>query len=824
MRNVMRWVVVGALLWMLAPVVCLHAQETGEQRRIVDRRDRFAESIRPVLVRVEFEGNEGLESDRLKAQIDTRPTALPWVKRFFGTFLTPYELNPFTPEEVRTQVRHIVDSLAGEIRYLNLSTVAQDTVTIRQFYIDHGYHDAVVDFRILLDTARNTSAVRFIINEGPRYPLRGLAYIGLESVPEDVRQQIETPELVKLGEGFSKDDLTAERDRVVEILRNNGYPFTQTGDPTVFQVRKPLPDAPYDTALVPIYPGQRYRFGETERVRSPDDEPPLVNDDVVKRQIEYSPGDWYSRQKVEQTTSNLYALGTFAQVRIDTAANLSHGDTLGMRILTKLRAPRDIKVAYEVGAERVSNDWRMIMGVSPSFNHANLSGNAEHLTLNGYFRTRFPFLQEFQTGAGAAISTPSFSPISNRLSLLAGANYDFAVEDQLQANLNFSDSILLGQDVALRSARVAVSLEGTYRFPKHTFLSYFTTRLSPQWIEYINVNAYITRRALDRIQEEEAQNGSISDQDKLKEIIVNSLKQNLYRVQVLQSTNPLLVSERDSASQAIALRDFNWLKFGTSLAFGFVADKRNDFFYPSKGLFTQLGVDFGLTGNPVNPNGGYVKLNTDARFYFPWGDRKVLAFRGHIGGIMPLGAFPLVPVTTRFTAGGSNSVRGWGPREMLVTSVDVDPGLTTDVPSEVRTVANKILQQIFDESKRLLGGLFIIEASADFRARLFNLPNTGTLNRQLNQLGFIAFVDVGNAYFRDLDDDSELVTVGKILENLGLATGISLTYDTPVGPFTFGYGFQIYDPISQQGGNRWIWNREKPFAAGAFQLGIGYAF
>jgi outer membrane protein assembly factor BamA len=821
MRNVMRWVVVGALLWVLAPVLSLHAQETGGQRRPVDRRDRFAESIRPVLVRVEFEGNEGLETERLKAQIDTRPTALPWVKRFFGTFLTPYELNPFTPEEVRSRVRHIVDSLAGEIRYLNLSTVAQDTVTIRQFYIDHGYHDAVVNFRILIDTTRNTSAVRFIVNEGPRYPLRGLAYIGLDSVPEGVRQQIETPELVKLGEGYSKDDLTAERDRVVEILRNNGYPFTETGDPTVFQVRKPLPNAPYDTALVPIYPNQRYRFGRTEYLRSPQDRPPLVNEDVVMRQIEYAPGEWYSRQKVEQTTSNLYALGTFAQVRIDTAANLSHDDSLGMRIQTKLRAPRDFKAALEIGAERVSNDWRMIMGFSPSYNHANLLGNAEHGTLNGYFRTRFPFFEEYQAGVGGAISTPSFAPISNRLSLLFGANYDFAVEDQLPAITGFSESTLLGQDVALRSARVAVSMEGTYRFPKHTFLTYFTTRLSPQWIEYINVNAYITRRALDRIKQEEATNGLVSNQDKLKEIIVNSLKQNLYRIQVLQSTNSKLVSERDSAKQAIALRDFDNLKFSTSLAFGFVADKRNDYFYPSKGLFTQLGIDLGLTGNPVNPNGGYIKLNTDARFYFPWGDRKVVAFRGHIGGIMPLGAFPLVPVTTRFTAGGSNSVRGWGPREMLVTSVDVDPGLTADVPGEVRTVANDILQQIFDESKRLLGGLFIIEASADFRARLFNLPNTGTLNRQLNQLGLIIFVDVGNAYFRDLDDDRELVTVGKILENLGLAAGISISYDTPVGPFTFGYGFQIYDPIDHEGSERWAWNRP---VTGAFQLGIGYAF
>jgi outer membrane protein assembly factor BamA len=825
----------GRIQWLLCALLLLcslrlSAQNGGE--RSVDRRDSYSnESVRPVLVKIEFEGNEEIGEERIAAQIETKATSRPWVKRFFGILLTPFELNPFAPEEYRERIRRTVDSLAGDIRYLNLATVGADTTNIRVFYEDHGFHDARVRFKILLDTSRNTAIVRFLIQEGAGYPLRGFTYLGLDSVPKDVRDQINRFEILKLGKPYSKDNLTAERDRALEILRNNGFAYPGSGIPTVFQVRKGLhPDAPFDTAFITLYPGRRYHFGRTVRVRDTSDRPPFVDDEVVMRQLEYSPGDWYSKQKVDQTLSNLYALGTFDLARVDTVADpaLTHDDTLGMRIYTKLRDPREFRAALELGVERRVNQYITTLGFTPSISHANLTGQAQRAALSGYVRTNLQdFLGELQYGISPSFQWPSFF-FSNRLSLLLASSYDHAVEDRLRSDINEKNAnSLRARDVTLRSDRFGIlSAEGTYRFPTYTYLSYAIGRAAWQWNKYVGITDYITRQALDRINDQQINKGlTTADSLLLSQIIVASLTRNIYRLQVLQGDNVDLVAEKTPEKTTQARDEFGALKSSYIFGGSMVSDRRNDIFAPTDGHFAQLGVDIGFTGwTPFTATGAFAKGNFDYRFYIPWTPRRSFAFRGHVGAIYPFGRFPLIPATSRFTAGGANSIRGWGPREMLATTVTVDPALTAGASDSVRDIANQILGDILNESKRLLGGLAILEVSAELRARLFNLPNTGTLNRQLNNLGVNFFIDAGNAYFRDLEDDRALVNPGKFIENIGLSIGMTIGYDTPVGPFQFGFGWPIYDPVNRDPGTRWIWQHPVWIGDFAWQLAIGYAF
>jgi outer membrane protein assembly factor BamA len=237
----------------------------------------------------------------------------------------------------------------------------------------------------------------------------------------------------------------------------------------------------------------------------------------------------------------------------------------------------------------------------------------------------------------------------------------------------------------------------------------------------------------------------------------------------------------------------------------------------------QAGVDFGLTGIwPLSSTGAFVKGNFDYRWYTPapWSNRASFALRGHVGAIFPFGSLPLIPAAQRFTAGGANSIRGWGPREMLATTVQSDSTLTAGISPELRNTADSVIAIIFKESKRLLGGLAILELSAELRVRMFNLGGTGILARQLNQLGLNVFVDAGNAFFRDYQDDRGL----KIFQNIGLSVGLSIGYDTPVGPFQVGYGYPLYDPVNHSGDERWAWGRKLKLTDGAWQVSIGFAF
>ena len=162
---------------------------------------------------------------------------------------------------------------------------------------------------------------------------------------------------------------------------------------------------------------------------------------------------------------------------------------------------------------------------------------------------------------------------------------------------------------------------------------------------------------------------------------------------------------------------------------------------------------------------------------------------GHVASIGQFGDFPLTPLGSRFHAGGANSIRGWGSRDMLVTS-----------PSQTITheCSADVLTGVIADSRRLLGGLLLVELSGEYRFRVSE------------SLVAIGFLDVGNAYFRNYSDDRDLVSFATIVENLGVALGLNLGFITPAGPIRFGVGFPVVNPIDD--------------GRIAYQLSIGHAF
>ncbi len=212
---------------------------------------------------------------------------------------------------------------------------------------------------------------------------------------------------------------------------------------------------------------------------------------------------------------------------------------------------------------------------------------------------------------------------------------------------------------------------------------------------------------------------------------------------------------------------------------------------------------------------GWAKFEADARIYRPLFDVSSLAGRLHIGAIAPFGPTTFVPLQSLFWAGGANSIRGWGPREMLVT--------TSSVNKEGRDSA--LYTSIENEGKRFQGGLMLLELMLEVRTRLFTLQNNTGLASQLNNLSLVFFVDAGNAYFRNYKEDAELFTFGEIVRNTGVSIGLSLGYDLPIGPLRFGFGLPMYDPIKYEPGERWILSGHAPQISDfAWHFSIGHAF
>src|SRR5688500_4608701 len=90
------------VLALLPCTAFVYAQLTGHPLPPSPR----TSSARPMLVNVEFEGNEegDLNDKVLKAQIKSKPTDKPTVRRIFSIFANVYDANPFMPQHMRDEM------------------------------------------------------------------------------------------------------------------------------------------------------------------------------------------------------------------------------------------------------------------------------------------------------------------------------------------------------------------------------------------------------------------------------------------------------------------------------------------------------------------------------------------------------------------------------------------------------------------------------------------------------------------------------------------------------------------------------------------------
>lgn len=773
-------------------------------------------TVRPILVDVEFEGNDALGSDQLAAQIQTRPTQTPLIKRYYGLIADLLDQNPFAPKRYRKIGREmeplapywvlhaIVDSLGGEVRYLNLNRLDSDVVRLRTLYYDNGYHDVEVNYHVRLDTVRNASIVRFRIAENKRYPLRAVSYIGLENLPPDLRSQLIEPELIEIGEGYSKSRLTDETDRIVADLRNNGYPFAVSRTPLILVARErdSIPDAPYDSALVFVFTGERYRFGETAYLPDSTYDGCTFSDAMVLAQRDYKVGEWYSRDKIDQTVENLYALGRFDLATVDTSSALSSDATMGMRINTRLRSPNDFRSSIEVGYVQRLGELLWIAGGDASYTRYNAFCSGGHLNVSGRFSipiTNFTAPKYlFNQGEGGGKISMVFPSVFYRPLALSSVAFGY---DNIVAARQRSTS---GGEFTMRAQNIEAAVDFVQRLPRHTLLSAFTLRMAVQQSSYRGVSALI--RAVADVQAGEAsQLDPNCDFTVLREALIRELSETTYRLQVLQGDDPSLLRDDDTA----LIDGFDRLKRTLLLGAILTADRRDNAFAPTTGSFLELRGEVGISF----AGAAFAKLEGNARFYKPLAG-GTLALRGRLGRVFDIDGFPLIPQSSRFFTGGANSMRAWAAGDLLATR-------PVSVRTDVDSCTREIIEGLAGERRRAQGGLGLVELNAEWRSQLFNLHSRSALAQQLNELILIAFVDAGTAFYRDAED----VGLVNVFDNIGFDIGFGIGYQTPVGPFRFGVAVPLLDPLQGPAGQRGRLITEREFMTSlVYHIGIGHAF
>lgn len=186
----------------------------------------------------------------------------------------------------------------------------------------------------------------------------------------------------------------------------------------------------------------------------------------------------------------------------------------------------------------------------------------------------------------------------------------------------------------------------------------------------------------------------------------------------------------------------------SSLVFQFQRDTRNNPIITTKGLYSNLSVEY--AGNGLGGDVDFLRVTANQRVYFPLWRNSVLKFQGRIGYIKSLDDEP-VPLFERFFTGGINSLRGYEFRS-VGPSVTIPDGIT-----------GKDEEFVYGGNKLLLFNLeyeFPIYDAAGFRG--------------------VVFVDAGNTFAED-EDLNPL--------KLRADAGAGIRWNSPFGPLRFEWGF-----------------------------------
>lgn len=292
--------------------------------------------------------------------------------------------------------------LAEEPRFFDYDMFTRDVDALARHYRNNGFFAARIDGRYAIDSAAREISVRFLVEEGPASFVDSVQYRLSGTLPADVSAQIFAAPLLLPGRRYRAQDLAAERDRVLDILRNTGFPRAYSDS---IIVERKLSN---NNLLVRM----PFRFGVQLRAGTIGDSiinPPLnLARRIIHDRLDFKTGDIYSVRARDRAEANLNRLGIFSTVQVQ-ADIPAIDDTVSRTVpITIVLAE---KLRHELApALLVNNQFsRLNAGAEIAYLFRNVFGGAQTFTarIDGLFRMPRP-VEGFQISAQARLEQPYF--------------------------------------------------------------------------------------------------------------------------------------------------------------------------------------------------------------------------------------------------------------------------------------------------------------------------------------------------------------------------------------------------------------------------------
>ena len=719
---------------------------------------------------------------------------------------------------------------------VNKEKIALTNSLFKQYYNNLGYFNTTSTATIE-QIAPQKSSIRYEVKTGPRFTLDSITNVAGSKDIDSIYKAHQGESILKQGNAFKVENINAERERLINVFRNNGiFNFQQrsirfkafkdslgidTKIPLVVEIKNAQKRV-QDTLVEVIYKVQKIK-SLSIYVENPEQDFSVYTDSVnfngikifsvgplkykpavLVKGVQIKPDQPYSYRDRTTTYRYFNELQNFKYPTITYEAVNKTPSLLDANVYLSPRERFSLGFDFDVSHSNIQ-DIGITLG--SSIISRNVFRGAEILEFGvkstvGSSRDvaeqKNTFFNLFEVGGNLLLRVPR---------LLAPQKIKTAFFENINVKTNISLGISLQENIGLDRRSFTGNFEYQWKTkPTYTFI------LKLADIEYVDNRAIsnyfnVYRNSYDRLNNiAQALPGInspyLDEQGNLAlpigaDLFINHV---LNQRTTIYPDNDLYTSVSNINERKNRLTANNFI-VGSSLSF--IKNNQESIVDES---FSQFRVKFEWVGNilngllnitntPKNSDGNRFIFNLAPTQYFKsevnyikhWemGRERILAFRGFTGIALPYGNSNSIPFTRSYYAGGSNDNRAW-------QAYKLGPGSSNGINE-------------FNEAN------FKIALNLEYRYPIFG-PLKGAF-----------FIDAGNIWNvnNNVPDPRQNLNDFKDLNQLAVGTGFGLRYDFDYFIFRLDTAFKTFDP-SQIPEDRW--GSQIALRKAVFNVGINYPF
>ena len=663
---------------------------------------------------------------------------------------------------------------------LDSSLVEKSRKNMKGYLINHGFFDADVNFKVALKNKK--AVVSYQIDEKEAYLLDSVFTRTDNPAIQGLISDFSSNSFLKQGQIYNQDNITAERNRLEELLKNKGY--------YMFSKSYVNYIAYQDTAAKSIRLEQviqKPTFTESHQVYTLD---------TIRLRIN-PPTDEFADRQIQTQYQGI----DFSFYRDRYSAKI-----LASRIQMQKGKPYSRTEALET--QRLINSLDLFRFVNITFDTLGTSLTAQIFTQPNQ---KYQLTNQLGMTITEQLPGPFFSTaLRNRNFFRAGE----LLELNFRAGLEGVASAT-GQGV-YQSSEVNTSL--SVIFPR--FLIPFAPKTLQQFGKY-NPNTRVQFGYLSTNRPEykrNAINGQLgytwATRNNRQSFTINAADISYIRTPYIQDEFLGILENLQTDGNNLI-----W-SFLPSLISSFSGqtlinfNRYGDFSMRKASLLRIFGESGGTTLNFTNvrrndspdinyANFQWLKGQIDFRRYYPISKKQTLAYRLNFGMARPYGvSVGILPYEKYFFAGGGTSIRAWQARRL-------GPGSSTPL-----TGAGGIYDYTNEQPAEM-----ILESMVEYRRKLFSY------------FDMAVFLDAGNSWMigRDEARPGADFRYDRFYKEIAVGTGVGLRMDFDFLVIRLDLATKALDPARIEG-ERWVLDNirfNRPFGEKGqtvFNFGIGYPF